>query len=143
MMEQERKLNLGCGPLLLDGWINMDAKAWTPTVFVRDLTKGLPFDTESVDEIYCSHFLEHLSPGEEVGYFLHECARVLKKGSKMIICVPDGNGRDAFMPDHKSFWSRAAFQVLPRPTQTGLPVKINSIKYREKRAELVAEIEKI
>lgn len=45
----------------------------------------LPFDNDSIDEIYCSHTLEHLKNPIE---FLKECHRIMKKGAIMTIRVP-------------------------------------------------------
>jgi len=47
----------------------------------------LPYEDESVDEIWALHFLEHIDRPENV---LHECQRVLRQGGLMTICVPYG-----------------------------------------------------
>jgi predicted SAM-dependent methyltransferase len=58
-------------------------------VFVHhDLDFGLPFPDCSVDYLYASHVLEHFYP--DVGqYILRDAHRVLKKGGRVRICVPD------------------------------------------------------
>ena len=54
----------------------------------RDLCYGLPFPDQSVDFLYSSHFLEHLSrPAAQ--RLLKESCRVLKPGGTLRICVPD------------------------------------------------------
>ncbi len=105
------KLNLGCGGMVADGWINVDYALgarlmkfplfavvnrrvrlfnmdWDRRVFIHDLRKTFPWDTESVDAIYTSHTLEHLSK-EDGRKFLDECFRVLKPGGLIRIVVPD------------------------------------------------------
>lgn len=53
-----------------------------------DVRKGIPFPDESVDKIYSSHFLEHLTY-QEGQRFLDECVRVLKSRGKFSISVPN------------------------------------------------------
>jgi predicted SAM-dependent methyltransferase len=58
-------------------------------VFVhRDLSACLPFPDHSVDFLYCSHFLEHLSRPDALR-LLKESNRVLKPAGMLRICVPD------------------------------------------------------
>jgi ubiquinone/menaquinone biosynthesis C-methylase UbiE len=58
------------------------------SIVVHDLRKGIPFDAESVDAVYHSHFLEHLDrPNARL--FLSEVHRVLKPGGIQRIVVPD------------------------------------------------------
>jgi predicted SAM-dependent methyltransferase len=58
-------------------------------VFVhRDLSQKLPFPDQSVDYLYCSHFLEHLSRPDALR-LLKESHRVLKSSGTLRICVPD------------------------------------------------------
>lgn len=110
-MERTIKLNLGCGDQIVEDWINVDyslgarlAKIpffkaingkvgffnldWDERIFLHDLTKRFPWDDQSVDEVYSSHTLEHLSKAEGRD-FLRECHRVLKKNSVLRIVVPD------------------------------------------------------
>lgn len=53
-----------------------------------DLRRGIPFENNSIDVIYHSHFLEHLFK-EDGEIFLKECYRVLKNGGLMRVVVPD------------------------------------------------------
>ena len=48
----------------------------------------LPFESESVDEIYCAHALEHVSI-RQVQPTLNEWFRVLKPGGILTLQVPD------------------------------------------------------
>ena len=57
-------------------------------ILVADLSKGIPFDDESVDAVYHSHFLEHLDH-DKVPLFLQDVLRVLKSGGIHRIVVPD------------------------------------------------------
>jgi len=57
-------------------------------LYFHDLRRGLPFNDNSVDVIYHSHFLEHLYK-EDAEKFLKECYRILKPGGLMRVVVPD------------------------------------------------------
>jgi hypothetical protein len=58
----------------------------------------LPFDDDSVDEVYSSHCLEHVWPYDGL---LHEIARICKLGSPVEIRVPHWNQQMAMCNDHK------------------------------------------
>jgi len=111
------KVNLGSGTNTIEGWINID-KSWNiylskfPTVkrilyklgvisegvfqadwkgkaIIRhDVKKGLPFEDESVNFIYCSHLLEHLTR-DDARKVCQEVYRVLKKDGIFRVVVPD------------------------------------------------------
>lgn len=49
--------------------------------------KKWPWADNSVDEVHCSHFVEHLN-GDERIHFVNELYRVLKPGCKATIIVP-------------------------------------------------------
>ena len=83
------RLHLACGTIVLRGWINLDKYPSSPEVVACDLTGKLPYDDNSVDEIFTSHFLEHLRLRTEAIPFLQECNRVLKPGGVLSIITPD------------------------------------------------------
>ncbi len=57
-------------------------------LYFFDLRYGVPFDNDSLEVIYSSHFIEHLSEkdGER---FLGECLRTLKPGGIFRLSLPD------------------------------------------------------
>lgn len=58
-------------------------------VFVHhDLSRNIPFKTETVDYIFSSHFFEHLYRKQGMG-FLRECHRVLRSGGVLRLSIPD------------------------------------------------------
>ena len=110
-MNESVKLNLGCGSQVLDGWINVDYALgarftkipffrslnrkiklfnldWNEKIFLHNLTKNFPWQNCSVDVVYSSHTLEHMSK-EEGRKFLEECHRVLSPNGIIRIVVPD------------------------------------------------------
>ncbi|OGP66786.1 MAG: hypothetical protein A2031_01705 [Deltaproteobacteria bacterium RBG_19FT_COMBO_43_11] len=82
------KLNLGCGKIRFEGWINIDSDASLSNAdFCWDLRNGIPFEDFSCELIYCEHFLEHLPVHQGLG-FLKECYRVLNVGGALRIAMP-------------------------------------------------------
>lgn len=65
----------------------MDALSFPGVDYVADLRKPWLWDDASVDEVHCSHFLEHLDAKERV-HFWNELYRVLKPGAKALIITP-------------------------------------------------------
>jgi predicted SAM-dependent methyltransferase len=90
-MKREKKLkllNIGCGSVLHPAWINLDISSSSPYVKLHDIRRGLPFSNYQIDACYCSHVLEHLTPGQ-ARRLLAECYRVLKPSGILRIAVPD------------------------------------------------------
>jgi len=89
------KLNIGCFTVMYKGWLNIDmlhldayARERGFDFFRHDISYGLPLANESVDFIFASHVLEHVTVTD--GFiFLNACHRVLKPGGVMRVAVPD------------------------------------------------------
>ena len=85
MVDEAVRVNLGCGPLKYEGWINVDFdEKYNPDV-VAD-ARALPFEDATIDELYSSHLLEHFGYEEPI---LEEWHRVLRPEGKITIVVPD------------------------------------------------------
>jgi len=80
------RLNLGCGPRPLEGFVNIDADPNYGDC-VADITH-LPYEDGSIEEIFASHILEHFD-WTEVDAVLDEWIRVLKPEGCITIVVPD------------------------------------------------------
>lgn len=81
------KLHLGCGPVRLDGWLNIDLDS--PVADVRrDLTQPLPLESGCATHIFSEHFIEHLTRADAVE-LLRECHRLLADGGVLRISTPD------------------------------------------------------
>lgn len=81
------RLNLACGKVHYDGWINIDARAAAGTDVIWDLRFPLPIAASTCTRIYCEHFLEHLGADEGLA-FLRECRRMLQPGGVVRIAMP-------------------------------------------------------
>ena len=130
------RVNLGCGPVMKSGWINVDGsrRAWLvahacpldrllvrlgliaptafkPSVVYHNLLKPLPWTNGSIATIYAGEVWEHLKY-EDAERLTRECYRVLMKDGVLRLCVPDGI----------EFWRRyleifAEEHAIPRQSQ--------------------------
>lgn len=84
------KVNLGCQVHYFDGWINQDIVSNDPNIrteWTCDANQ-LPTGDETVDFMYAGHLAEHLFP-DTVDQYAKEWYRVLKKGGRLVVVVPD------------------------------------------------------
>src|SRR5262249_10124500 len=103
-----RRLNWGCGPRGVDGWINADRVPGPASAIVRDIRDGLPLRDRSIDYAVAIHGLQDLSY-LDVAPALAELRRILKPGAVLRLALPDldramrahlGNDRGYFyIPD--------------------------------------------
>jgi len=106
------KLNLGCGVHKLEGYINIDKDPKVNPDIVRDIEKGLPFSDNTVEEVYASHFLEHV---EDLIFVMEEIYRVCKNGALVKIRVPHGlSGSGMRDPTHVRFFVEESFHYFDR-----------------------------
>jgi predicted SAM-dependent methyltransferase len=80
------KLHVGSGPVLLQGWINVDNQPYPGIDHVLDVTKGLPF--EGLEFIFAEHFIEHLDYRDALA-LLRECRRVLRDDGVLRLSTPN------------------------------------------------------
>lgn len=82
------KLDLGCGKRKKDGFIGVDSRPFDGVDAICDLgTAKWPWLDDTVDEVYCSHMVEHLTWPQRI-HFFNELHRVMKKGAKAQIITP-------------------------------------------------------
>ena len=101
-LDNEIKLNLGCGGRPLEGYVNVDfdtldqIKSRYPVdTFSKNITEvyqydifNLPFENGSVQEVRTDSMIEHLSFPEEPKFF-REVDRVLSPGGLLSFATPD------------------------------------------------------
>lgn len=114
----KRALNLGCGfnkkkSTKVIKWHNIDCDASVNPDIQRELERGLPFDDNTVDEIYAHHILEHLHPKDFI-FVLGEIYRVCKSKALIEIEVPLGIVDD---PTHKTFFAPSSFDHWCEPLE--------------------------
>lgn len=93
------KLNLGCGNTRIEGWIGVDFLSGPAVDVIADLTKPLPWESNSVDEVLASHVLEHIVMFEDT---IREIHRILRPGGILTIKVP--YGLDPYTGHVRSFY---------------------------------------
>lgn len=83
-------LNLGCGNRFCTDpeWINIDFNSVYEEVRSINILKGLPFKDGSVDAVFSSCMLEHLTK-KQAEEHMKECFRILRRGGVCRIVVPD------------------------------------------------------
>jgi SAM-dependent methyltransferase len=102
MSARFKKFHLGCGTIFIKDYLNV---GWWPSLgegtlyaapngvegtymYNHDLVKGIPATDNSLEVVYHSHLLEHLSNSEGID-FIAACYRVLQPGGILRILVPD------------------------------------------------------
>lgn len=86
--QTQLKLNLGCGHIQLEGYLNVDRRA-LPGVDIVAEVDDLPFKEGEVDEIFSAHLLEHFPQEQLRRVVLHHWIRLLKSGGQFRAVVPD------------------------------------------------------
>jgi predicted SAM-dependent methyltransferase len=80
------KLHLGCGPLALPGWVNIDNQRYPGVDKVLDLRKGLPY--KDVSFVFAEHFVEHLAYDDALK-LMREARRVLRDDGVLRLSTPN------------------------------------------------------
>lgn len=112
--DSSRSLNVGCGLLVREGWVNLDIAPLPGVDVVHDLDSGpLPFASGSFDQVECLDVLEHVG---DMANVMRELHRVLAPGGRLIIEGPhftsytwptDPTHRRAFAINTFEFFSRS------------------------------------
>lgn len=108
IVEGPLKLDLGCGKNTREGFEGVDVRdfgqkwhcdfrkiPWCLTYFAIKQGQNIsypvagadPIPDDSVEEVHCSHFVEHLTAMERV-HFCNELYRILRKDGKATIITP-------------------------------------------------------
>ena len=112
------KLNLGCGKIHKENFINADIVE--PADIIFDVTKGIPYRDENFERVEADNLMEHLD-ADQFKFVMNEIHRVLIKGGKLWIRVPDAENwfAGAFGdPTHKRYFCIRTFNYLNREHQT-------------------------
>ena len=100
-VNQPIRLDIGCGPNKREGFIGVDCIKFPNVDVVMNLNGPWQWPDNSVEEIHCSHCIEHFDGVERV-HIYNEMSRVLKPGGKATIIAPFwSSGRAYGDPTHK------------------------------------------
>lgn len=115
-------LNIGCGHVYYEGWVNLDANPDVKCDVVATVPP-LPFEDNYFDQILMSHFLEHVPDTIEM---MNECWRVMKPGGLLQIQVPYAMSHAAYQdPTHvKFFVPESAIYYTEQMAYLKYPIKV-------------------
>jgi hypothetical protein len=109
------RLDFGCGKNKKEGFKGVDIRPFEGVDFVLNIAEAhWPWPADSVDEVHCSHFIEHLTWPQRV-HFFNELGRVMKKGANATLIWPHWCG-DRYWgdPTHQQPMSPFALYYLNR-----------------------------
>lgn len=132
-------LELGPGEIKqFEGYIGLDILQKSSVDYVCDLSLGFGFiEDDSIDEIYSSHFLEHI---DNLPFFLKEINRILKKGGKMINVVPHFSNPYYYSDyTHKNFWGLYSICYFSKDSyfKRGVPQYYNDLDFKIVEIKLI------
>ena len=104
------KLNLGCGNKRKEGFLGVDLYPCDAVDKIADLTKELPFEDNSVEEIWMDNVIEHIP---DIAKLFSEMHRICKDKAKIHIFTPHfasyASWRDPTHVHHLSYFSMDHF----------------------------------
>ena len=106
------KLDIACGQNKQKGFKGVDIAPGEGVDFVWDLEKfpWEPFEDNSVEEVYCSHYIEHVP---DLMKFMNEIYRICIDGAKVTFLAPYYTSIRAWQdPTHKRAISEATFMYF-------------------------------
>jgi predicted SAM-dependent methyltransferase len=129
------KLDLACGKKKREGFIGVDIVEMDGVDLVHDLTKyPWPFPDESVEEIYCSHYIEH---APDIVAFMNEMHRILVTGGKARLIAPYYNSVGCWQdPTHKRAISESTFAYFIKDW-----LKVNKLDHYDIKADFQVDFE--
>jgi|TARA_B100001964_G_scaffold245621_1_gene334104 SAM-dependent methyltransferase len=111
-----RKLNIGCGRDIKNGYINLDKSKIKGVDVVHNLDKyPWPFKSNYFDEIYARDSIEHL---KDLFKAMKEIHRISKKCAKVRIIVPYWHSSGAFYTNHNYFFNIDSLKSFTEPNRT-------------------------
>lgn len=132
-----KKLNLGCGKDIREGYVNLDACPLPGVDVVADIEKKLPFEDETFDEIFSAHVFEHMV---DLNALLFELHRITKKDGVIKIFVPHFSNFGAYTdPTHKRFFGYFTMDYYTEKSEMGY---YTPVRFKIKKKQLLFYITK-
>ena len=90
MKRSHNFLNVACGDTFIkdSSWTNIDFTSSSPSIKKANILDGLPYEDNSFDVVYSSHFIEHI-PVDQIEFFFNDVYRILKPGGLIRLVTPD------------------------------------------------------
>lgn len=106
------KIDLACGTEKPDGYYGIDISPESNADEIHDLKKGIPISSNTVDEVRCHSFLEHLTNTQFID-MMWEIHRVLKEDGKCDFVVPHGLSESGIKdPTHRMHFANQTFSYF-------------------------------
>ncbi len=104
-----KKLNMGCGKDIKEGYVNLDMTKFQGVDIVHDLDKiPYPFKDNEFEYIHCDNVLEHLT---NIPLIMKELHRICAPKAKIRIMVPYYNSKGASNDvTHTHFFNSDSFE---------------------------------
>jgi predicted SAM-dependent methyltransferase len=83
-----RKLQIGCGHNLIDGWLNSDYQPMPTDQLRLDARKTFPIESNTFDYVFSEHLIEHIAY-EDALLMLKESFRILNQNGTIRISTPN------------------------------------------------------
>ena len=100
------KLNIGCGNKKKEGFIGVDRYPCDAAEIICDITQRLPFEDNTVTEIYMDNVVEHIF---DIPALIAELVRISTNGASITIITPHftslASWRDPTHIHHLSYFS--------------------------------------
>ena len=121
------RVNLGCGNKRKEGFIGVDKFPCDAVDKIADIEQSLPFDENSVDEIWMDNVIEHIRDIPKLMFDMH---KICKNGAEIQIITPHfssaGSWRDPTHIHHLSLFSMDHFEKPDVMHYTGGGFKVIS-----------------
>ena len=123
---QITKLDIGCRTAKKQGFTGLDIKDYDQEI-VWNVKEGIPLADNSIEEIYCSHFIEHLEDKDLLDFFI-ELYRICKHGAIIQFIMPHSDSHEAYYLTHLSKWNENKFKGIFRGLRAGCQFVIIEMK---------------
>ncbi|MBI2795311.1 MAG: hypothetical protein HYX65_01225 [Gemmatimonadetes bacterium] len=121
------RVNVGCGPFVLPGFLNLDVAAAAPGVVRWDCRTSLPLADGAAAGIRIEHFFEHVDPRDHAPRLLADCHRALAPGGTLRVIVPDAG---AYLAAYAAPGTDALAAIgVPVPFPDDLPTRMDVIAF--------------
>ncbi len=142
MKNNKIRIDIGCGRNKREGFIGVDLEKETnPDIVASAL--DLPFNNDSVDEIFSAHLVEHFEP-KEAQRFFNEIYRVLKNEAVANIKVDKDWSERILMkkdPTHKyRYKEKELLEMVDKFSQKKVRDKVYFFKIYQPRRKIFIKL---
>ena len=128
---KEPKLQIGCGPMVVEGWLNTDLEPAAERGIIHlDICETMPFPDNSFAIIFSEHVIEHITL-ESTLQHLHDCRRVLRPGGVLRIALPDLDFLFDYYKPQLTPTQQSFLDVMSEEFHPGFPLRSPTILFND------------